>query len=68
MYKNLSSLLENLNFSEAQKSYLVFLLNKVIISGFNLNVNFETILNLFNKYTEISLAYYQQDDSIFVRT
>ncbi|MDR2411978.1 MAG: hypothetical protein LBD88_05505 [Candidatus Peribacteria bacterium] len=61
MYKELSEIIEflvNLNLDEKQKSYLVFFLNKSIISAFNLSINIQNILNILDKYTEISYGYY----------
>jgi hypothetical protein len=72
MYKELGSEINkistNLNLSENQKSYLIFFLNKSIISGFNLNINIENILNVFNEYTTISYDYYSKGNNIVIRT
>jgi hypothetical protein len=71
MYKELSEISETLvnsNLNEKQKSYLVFFLNKSIISAFNLNVNIQNILDVLDKYTEISYDYYTEGDNVLKRT
>jgi hypothetical protein len=72
MYKELGNEINkisaNPNLNENQKSYLIFFLNKSIISGFNLNVNMENILNIFNEYTTISYEHYSEGDDVRVRT
>jgi predicted nuclease with TOPRIM domain len=43
LYKNLGNLnekLDKLDFTDVEKNYFVLFLNRAIISGFNLNVNF----------------------------
>ncbi|MDR1988534.1 MAG: hypothetical protein LBQ24_07645 [Candidatus Peribacteria bacterium] len=68
VYKNLNGLLSNLSQNNEQTSYLTFFLNKTIISGFGLNIDIESILDIFNEYTNISLSYYQKGDETLIRT
>jgi hypothetical protein len=72
-YNDMYRALGNISFrdfrvSEIEKSYLVFFLNRVLITGFNLNVDIENLLTIFDEYTEISLSYYSRDDETIIRT
>jgi hypothetical protein len=72
MYKELSNKINKIftdsNLNESQKSYLIFFLNKTIISGFNLDIDIQNILNIFNEYTKISYGYYPKGDDKIIRT
>lgn len=58
---------------EVEKSYLIFFLNKVIISWFeevskNKDILFEDIIWIFNTYVSTSIDYYSMKDDVRIRT
>lgn len=59
--------------SEAEKSYFIYYLKKVIISWFdnlskNKTISLENILNIFDDYIQTSINYYSIDDNTRIRT
>lgn len=71
MYIDLSSVNKELitkDLSENEKWYLVLFLNKIIISGFNLEVDINNIIKNFNNYINLSLQYYSSKDDVRART
>lgn len=71
LYKNLNSIDYNLvstNYSENEKSYLILFLNKIIISWFDLRVNIDYLVKIFDNYSSISLPYYSKLEQARART
>ncbi|MDD3793489.1 MAG: hypothetical protein PHI37_01635 [Candidatus Gracilibacteria bacterium] len=75
-YNNLANINKEIidkELTETQKSYLIFFMNKIILYGFdqlneNNDLKLDDILNIFNYYTNISITYYDKEDSIRIRT
>ncbi len=82
-FKNDNDLFKNLNYInntypntslwEIEKSYLIFFLNKVIISWFeevskNKDISFEDIIWIFNTYVSTSIDYYSMKDEVRIKT
>lgn len=73
-YKDLNTINNNnLKLLESEKSYFIFYINKILLSGFEElskgnNIEFEDIIWLFNTYVNTSIDYYSIEDTVRIRT